>query len=82
MSTIGAIVVTFIVVSLWSKYAYTKGNKNVYVAFEALNNDLNRIAKEAGYKDIYDYYLKNRGEMYAEAAKANIENTLTFLRKG
>ena len=75
-------VITFAIVGLWSKYAYTKGNKNIYVAFEALTNELNSMSHELGHTDIHEYWTKTKGKEYAEKASANIDNTLKFLRNG
>jgi len=75
-------VVIFLVTSLWSKYAYTKGNKNLYVSFEALSNELDMLSQKLGYENIYDYWIKNQGREYAEKGKLNIENALKFLREG
>jgi hypothetical protein len=79
--TLATAFITFIVVSLWSKYSYTKGNKNLYVSFEALNNELNQLAQELGHKDIYDYWSEKKGQDYAERGKQNIDNALKFLRE-
>jgi hypothetical protein len=81
MTIIITAVITFFVVSLWSKFAYTKGNKNLYVSFEALSNELNQLARELGHKDIYDYWIEKKGQDYAERGKRNINNALKFLRK-
>lgn len=81
MSIIITVVITFVIVFLWSKYAYTKGNKNLYVSFEALKNELDYLSQELGYKDIYDYWNKKKGQAYAERGKQNINNALKFLRE-
>ncbi|MCK5061233.1 hypothetical protein KAR28_01630 [Candidatus Parcubacteria bacterium] len=73
-------ILTFIVVSLWSKCTYRKGHKNLYVCFEALKNDLNRLSQKLGHKDIYDYWVKTNGRDYAERGVTNIENSLKFLK--
>jgi len=75
-------IITFAIVGLWSKYAYTKGNKNVYVAFEALKNELNSMSRELGHNDIYEYWAKTKGKEYSEKASENMETTLKFLRNG
>lgn len=75
-------IITFVIVGLWSKYAYTKGNKNLYVAFEALKNELNAMSQELGHQDIGDYWKSKKGQEYAQRATENIENTLKFLRNG
>ena len=73
-------VVTFIIVSLWSKYSYTKGNKNLYVSFEALKNELDGLSRELGHEDIHGYWVKTKGQEYADRGMENINNALTFLR--
>lgn len=82
MITAVAVIITAIIVSLWGKYAYIKGNKNVYIAFEALNNELDHMARESGYESAYDYWTKKKSSGYADAAKSNLEKTLEFLKKG
>lgn len=82
MVTLISVVVAVVIVSLWSKAAYTKGNKNVYVAFEALTNELDKMAQETGSPSVYAYWEKTKGKDYADRAKENIESTLKFLREG
>ncbi|QQS21122.1 MAG: hypothetical protein IPL87_01155 [Candidatus Moraniibacteriota bacterium] len=82
MVIVAAVIITAVVVSLWSKYAYTKGNKNTYVAFEALINELNNMAKENGHVDVYSYWVETKGKEYADKAKENLDSTLKFLREG
>lgn len=82
MITLVSVVVAVVIVSLWSKAVYTKGNKNVYVAFEALTNELDKMAQELGSSSVYVYWEKTKGKDYADRAKENIENTLKFLREG
>ncbi len=82
MITLVSVIVAVVIVSLWSKAAYTKGNKNAYVAFEALTNELDKMAQELGSSDVYTYWEKTKGKDYAERAKENMESTLKFLREG
>lgn len=83
IETIGiTALIVFVIVGLWSKYAYTKSNKNVYVMFEALEHELNNIAKEAGYKNIDTYWEKSKGKDYAITARQNFDNTMQRLRNG
>lgn len=82
MVTLISVVVTVVIVSLWSKAAYTKGNKNIYVAFEALTNELDKMAQETGSPSAYAYWEKTKGKDYADRAKENIESALKFLREG
>lgn len=74
-------VVTFIIVSLWSKYSYTKGNKNLYVCFEALKNELDGLSRELGHEDIHGYWANTKGQEYADRGMENINNALKFLRE-
>ena len=76
------VIITSIIIGLWSKYAYTKGNKNVCVVFEALRNELDLMSQKLGYEDIHEYWVDVKGKEYAEKASANMESTLTFLRNG
>lgn len=82
MITLVSVVVAVVIVSLWSKAVYTKGNKNVYVAFEALTNELDKMAQELGSSDVYAYWEKTKGKEYTDRAKENIDSTLKFLREG
>ena len=73
-------VITFVITTLWGKYAYTKGHSNLYISIEALQNELNSLSRELGRKDIYDYWLNTKGKEYADRGMQNINNALGFLR--
>lgn len=73
-------VITFVITALWGKYAYTKGHKNLYISFEALQNELDSLSQKLGHKDIYDYWLHAKGKEYADRGIQNINNALGFLR--
>ncbi|MFA6416129.1 MAG: hypothetical protein WCW56_01445 [Candidatus Paceibacterota bacterium] len=73
-------VLTFIITSLWAKYSYSKGHKNLDICFKGLVNDLNQMSKELGFKDIEDYWTNKKGEEYSKRGIANIENSIDWLK--
>ncbi|MBU0670919.1 hypothetical protein KKF29_02050 [Patescibacteria group bacterium] len=72
-------IITFIIVTLWSKYAYTKGHKSLYAVFTAVTNELDALSQELGFENIHDYWTKKKGQEYADRGMTNIKNTIKFL---
>lgn len=72
-------IITFVITTLWASYSHGKGNRNISISFKALINDLNELSTKLGYKDIQNYWIKTKGQEYADKAKINITNAIKFL---
>ena len=43
-------------------------------------NEFDNLAKKAGHENLYSYWVKTKGEEYANTAMQNLKNTLDFLK--
>lgn len=79
MEIIATAIITFVVTVIWQKWADRKGKLPLRVLIQSMMNELNWLAQKAGYVDVTDYWIKEKGKDYAQVAMMNYQETIKFL---
>lgn len=69
-----AVVVTFIVTALWNLIATKKIRINHQFIASSLIKEMEEMATKMGHEDLHDYFMKNKGQQYADTAMTNIKS--------
>ena len=83
MQFVVVVLVAFLIMAVWQVLAMRKIRANQRMMAGALVNDLDKLAKKAGYSDLAGYYIETKGVEYATIAMTNIRNFVdSFTARG
>lgn len=80
LTAIPTAIVTLLWTVNWSAKVRGRGDATLAIAATFLIKDLEVMARELGYGDVYQYWLATRGKDYADNGLQNINNTLNFIK--
>ena len=69
-----AVIVTFVITTVWQIWATRKIRANQQMMAGALIKELEEAAKKLGFSSLEEYYRRTKGDDYAETTVINIRN--------
>lgn len=80
MTIIITAIITFIATAAWQKIAEPKSNSSLTFILKGFMEELDNLAKVAGYSGIENYWDIEKGEDYKRVAMLNYINALRTLQ--